>query len=70
VPEDVMAGGPLGYRRVEGKERYRIWTSAWDGVDDGGLRNLDRENPERTKFQKEDYVGDWVWSYAPEKEAK
>lgn len=62
LPLDLLAAAPIHYRKlVEG--RYRLWCVGLDGKDNGGVRNLDKENPAKTKFHDPDHSGDWVWDY-------
>ena len=62
LPPDAMTGRPMGYRQ-EPDGRYTLWSVGLDGKDDGGRRNLDPENPEKTRFNRANYLGDWVWDF-------
>jgi hypothetical protein len=66
LPLDVMSDKPMGYRKTpDGK--YALWCVGFDRKDDGGKRNLDQTQPERTKFSDENYSGDWVWDFPSSK---
>jgi len=66
LPLDVMSDKPMGYRKTpDGK--YALWSVGFDRKDDGGKRNLDQTQPERTKFSDENYYGDWVWDFPSSK---
>lgn len=62
VPQDVLSGAPMGYRKTN-EGHYVLWSVGFDGKDDGGKRVLDAKKPESTKFRDVKYVGDWVWDY-------
>jgi hypothetical protein len=48
APHDVIGGGPLKYRRADGKG-YLCYSIGWNERDDGGVIGQSREE------------GDWVW---------
>lgn len=62
LPNDVMTRQPMRYRR-EANGRYALWSVGFDGKDDEGKRTLDPKNPGSTRFDKADYIGDWVWDF-------
>jgi hypothetical protein len=64
LPVDLMSEKAMGYA-LDGKGRYRLWSVGWDGIDDGGKRVVNEQEPMRTKFSERNYVGDWVWDFAP-----
>lgn len=49
VPHDVIAGGPLHYRRTS-KHTFVLYSVGWNRRDDGGVRGQPRGTD-----------GDWVW---------
>jgi hypothetical protein len=55
IPNDVIAGRPLRYRRTA--DGYILYGIGWNKIDDGGMivRADDRE--EKVDVKK----GDWVW---------
>lgn len=63
LPADMFSGKPMGYRKA-GAERYALWCTGPDTKDDGGQRNLDPQNPAKTKFRDPLYQGDWVWDFS------
>ena len=65
LPADISSGRPMGYK-LTADGRYKLWAQGVDGVDDGGNRGLDPEDPENTKFMNIGFKGDWVWGYTPE----
>lgn len=59
LPSDIMNGQPYGYR-LEGPA-FRLWSVAWNGVDDGGLLAQDKASRALDPDK-----GDWVWfGYRP-----
>jgi hypothetical protein len=50
IPNDVIGGRPLHYRRVTGGA-FMLYSVGWNGRDDGGVRG--RPLPATD--------GDWVW---------
>jgi hypothetical protein len=58
VPNDVIDGGELKYRRTD-DDRFVLYSIGWNGKDDGGDVALTRD---RWVNDKE---GDWVWKYPP-----
>jgi hypothetical protein len=59
VPDDVIDGGELMYRRTD-NDRFVLYSIGWNGKDDGGEIALTRN---RWLNDKE---GDWVWNYPRE----
>ena len=57
IPNDVIDGKPLRYRRL-GPDEYVFYSIGWNGTDEGGVLG-------RKKQSKHDEVdpnlGDWVW---------
>ncbi len=62
LPLDVLTGKPMGYRR-SAPNHYTLWCAGFDEKDDGGKRVSDEKNPERTRFNRIGYKGDWVWDF-------
>jgi len=56
VATDPMSGRPFGYERTA-DGRFRLWSIAWNGKDDGGATVT--RAPARTELDLEQ--GDWVW---------
>jgi hypothetical protein len=65
IPLDVLSGKQMGYRKTP-DGRYLLWCVSFSGIDHGGKRVLDKDDPEHTKFSSPTYQGDWVWSYSPD----
>jgi hypothetical protein len=65
IPLDVLSGKQMGYRKTP-DGRYLLWCVSFSGIDHGGKRVLDKDDPEHTKFSSPTYEGDWVWSYSPD----
>ncbi|MBL9133617.1 MAG: hypothetical protein JNG86_20575 [Verrucomicrobiaceae bacterium] len=67
LPVDPMSDGALRYR-FGPTGGVVIWSVGIDGVDDGGVVPFvpDPARPFRTpNYDREDYLGDWVWQYEP-----
>ena len=62
IPLDILSGKPMGYRKTA-NGKYALWCVGFTGIDHGGKRILDEQNPERTRFADLKYQGDWVWDY-------
>jgi len=62
IPLDPISGKSMGYRKTP-DGRYALWSVGFDGVDHGGVRVLDKDRPEHTKFYDPHYSGDWVWDF-------
>lgn len=62
LPPDLHSGKAMGYRKTA-DGRYLLWSTGPDAKDDGGKRNLDPQNPAKTKFRDPNYQGDWVWDF-------
>ena len=64
VPNDLMDGVPMRYRRTA-DGRYLLYGIGWNGRDDGGTvawkPGASAEYPARLN----DEDGDWVWQYTP-----
>jgi hypothetical protein len=68
VPQDVIGGGPLKYRRTDAG-RFILYSIGWNGKDDGGVtaygtggsepRFIFGERSGAPRFEE----GDWVWRY-------
>ena len=56
IPNDVMNGKPLKYRR-ESNDRYALYSVGWNETDDGGKLGFEKDSPKRIDFNH----GDWVW---------
>ena len=56
LPNDVITGEPLKYRRAD-DGRFVLYSVGWNEKDDGGV-------PGETQFDKTQ--GDWVWEYPME----
>ncbi|MGB3121950.1 MAG: hypothetical protein WBE58_24200 [Verrucomicrobiales bacterium] len=62
LPLDLLSAAPIQYQKLP-EGRYRLWCVGLDGKDNGGIRNLDKKNPAKTRFHDPDHTGDWVWDY-------
>jgi hypothetical protein len=63
LPDDVMVGRPLHYRRTA-DDRFLLYSTGFDRTDDGGTpcpRGLNWEK--KPSLQPELGEGDWVWTY-------
>jgi hypothetical protein len=60
--DDPWTGEAMRYERTP-TGRYRLWSVGPDRIDGGGRRNLDADEPAKTRFRSKDYRGDWVWDY-------
>jgi len=69
IPFDMISESPMRYRKTP-NGRYALWCIGFDGKDDGGKRVLKEKEPERTRFDRREYVGDWVWDYPDQPEAR
>jgi len=56
VPNDVVGGQPLKYRRT-GDGRFVLYSIGWNEIDDGGKIGL------RPSGSPDMRTGDWVWQY-------
>jgi hypothetical protein len=71
LPDDVVSGKPLLYRRGEGRS-YVLYSLGWNEKDDGGQAALYEivyfTGGVQTKGQRADInQGDWVWAIPAEK---
>jgi len=57
VPQDVVTGGPLNYRKTPGG-RFVLYSVGENRVDDGGEVHLNKN-----KTGADRGAGDWVWRY-------
>lgn len=55
IPDDVIGGGPLKYRREPGG-LFTLYSVGWNEKDDGGVVAFNKDGPD---YQD----GDWVWRY-------
>jgi hypothetical protein len=61
IPQDVISGEPLKYRRLDEKH-FLLYGVGWNETDDGGKIVMTTD-----KFPRTDYThGDWVWPANPE----
>lgn len=60
VPDDVVGGGPLKYRRTDDRH-FVLYSVGWNEKDDGGTAG---KNPAGTALDLTQ--GDWVWPRLPE----
>lgn len=61
VPTD-LDGAPLRYARESRNDRYRLWSVALNGTDDGGRgRELRPNRPGERRWSQ--HARDWVWQY-------
>ncbi|MEI7774022.1 MAG: hypothetical protein WCK17_04550 [Verrucomicrobiota bacterium] len=72
LPLDPINEKPMGYHKTS-DGRYALWSVGFDGKDDGGKRSLNEIKsqktffkPQRTHFNSNDYLGDWVWDFPAE----
>lgn len=56
IPPDVVNGQQLHYRQTSDR-RFLLYSTGWNGKDDGGVAGLNDYG--RVDFKK----GDWVWQY-------
>ncbi len=64
VPNDLMDGAPMRYRRM-GDGRYLLYSIGWNGRDDGGAVAWKSGTPSEPPDRPDDNEGDWVWQYTP-----
>jgi len=62
IPNDVCTGGPLKYQRG-GDGRFTLYSSGWNGTDDGGQVAMHEGSTGSVNITK----GDWVWPQYPAK---
>jgi len=62
LPQDILTGKPMGYRRTPGG-RYLLWCVGFDGVNNDGVRGVNVNNLATNPLYSLSYKGDWVWSY-------
>ena len=54
LPRDWMINRPLQYHLTDAG--YDIWSSGWNGTDEGGVRTLTAFGDKTSEDE-----GDWVW---------
>jgi hypothetical protein len=64
IPLDILSGKPMGYRKTADGS-YALWCVGFNGIDHGGKRAVDPNEPRKTKFWDPQYTGDWVWDFPP-----
>jgi hypothetical protein len=63
LPQDVVSGLPLKYRRL-GQDRFELYSVGWNGTDEGGRPGpayFDQQN--RNELWRTLFEGDWAWCY-------
>ena len=65
LPQDVINGQPLHYRRIE-RGNFLLYSVGWNETDEGGKIVLTDENPPHQDLDH----GDWVWSSQPQPSAR
>ena len=62
IPQDIMGGGPLQYRRTDDGQ-FVLYSIGWNGTDEGGTTALSDSKTARANLDE----GDWVWRYPSQK---
>jgi len=61
---DPVDGAPMRYSKTNDGSFF-LYSVGMDGSDNGGKLNLDPDRQERTRVQRQRYVGDWPWPVTP-----
>ena len=61
IPNDPIDGQPMRYAVDQSETDFRLWSIGFDGIDDGGKLDLLTEEPQRTRIERPNYIGDWPW---------
>ena len=63
VPKDPIDGSPIRYLKDDTNGRYKLYSIGMDAVDHGGATHINDGENYKTRFQEDDYIGDWTWRY-------
>ena len=65
IPVDPMDGKAMRYQRTNDGSDFLLWSIGFDATDDGGTLNLRPDHPDKTRLERDSYIGDWPWPTTP-----